>query len=418
VKKVILLEALFLVINYMFILSVWQNALGSTLGFIFDSVFVLISVFIVYSYVKPVKEKNKYEDEDEDDNNLQSFSHLEELELQTLAKSIKEMFKNEDHIDIQNLSLFWQNNDVSAIKKGLLSATNESFDVDFSVVKKSWRSDNDVEDPNMPAFKSNAVKGFYRDFSKSLAERNIKYDNELDAFVFYLLSIIDKYGDSPSVVDLKNISKDPDDLKRNVMIGNFNFYNLLRSNITLKKHALATANQILFNKIDLSSLTRLDNLDFLFAIIAALAHDIGKISEMNSEVLSHPLASSEILKAYIEETNLKKNYPEQIENLLEAVEKHHEEVSSYKNNELINQKEKFNAIFWLLKQADVQERKEEKEEIIKSMGISFEQPNSRQNSKNNEGTDDAGVKTNSNGLVENIDDKMSKLKDKIGKGIF
>ncbi|MEM3860416.1 MAG: HD domain-containing protein, partial [Candidatus Micrarchaeaceae archaeon] len=120
-------------------------------------------------------------------------------------------------------------------------------------------------------------------------------------------------------------------------------------------------------------LPALDGLDFLFAIIAALAHDIGKMPNVNVSDLPHNLASAEVIKTYIEDTNLPNKYDNYIKDLINAIENHHNTITIDKNESLVKGASESqdddapNKLLHYLYIIDLQERLEEKDQLAKSV---------------------------------------------------
>ncbi|MEM3227133.1 MAG: HD domain-containing protein, partial [Thermoplasmata archaeon] len=322
-KKYIILLLAFMAADIMFVLPLWESIVGELFGFILNLIFLITVIYLFFSFKKQYSPV---------DINFDVSHDIDSKELTELVKSLKELFEGRENIEIQNLSQLWKDEDP---KKSILKNANEHFDIDMSVVKTNWFLQD--MDPTLQSytFETKSVKNFYKDLSVRAKDLDIVYDKDLDSLVFYLLSLIDKYGNIPSVVDLKSIPDDPDALKRSIKVGNTNLYILFRTNVTLRKHLLACANKILYGDIKDSNgkllLPALDGLDFLFAIIAALAHDIGKMPNVNVSDLPHNLASAEVIKTYIEDTNLPNKYDNYIKDLINAIENHHNTITIDKN---------------------------------------------------------------------------------------
>ncbi|MEM4068204.1 MAG: HD domain-containing protein [Candidatus Micrarchaeaceae archaeon] len=362
-KKYVILLLAFMAADIMFVLPLWESIVGELFGFILNLIFLSVAIYLFFSF------KKQYSSAD-----INFNIDIDSKELTELAKSLKELFEGKENIEIQNLSQLWKDEDP---KKSILKNANEHFDIDMSVVKTNWFLQD--MDPTLQSytFETKSVKNFYKDLSVRAKDLDIVYDKDLDSLVFYLLSLIDKYGNIPSVVDLKSIPDDPDALKRSIKVGNTNLYILFRTNVTLRKHLLACANKILYGDIKDSNgkllLPALDGLDFLFAIIAALAHDIGKMPNVNVSDLPHNLASAEVIKTYIEDTNLPNKYDNYIKDLINAIENHHNTITIDKNESLVKGASESqdddapNKLLHYLYIIDLQERLEEKDQLAKSV---------------------------------------------------
>lgn len=363
VKKYIILLLAFMAADIMLVLPLWESIVGELFGFILNLIFLSVAIYLFFSF------KKQYSSAD-----INFNIDIDSKELTELAKSLKELFEGKENIEIQNLSQLWKDEDP---KKSILKNANEHFDIDMSVVKTNWFLQD--MDPTLQSytFETKSVKNFYKDLSVRAKDLEVVYDKDLDSLVFYLLSLIDKYGNIPSVVDLKSIPDDPDALKRSIKVGNTNLYILFRTNVTLRKHLLACANKILYGDIKDSNgkllLPALDGLDFLFAIIAALAHDIGKMPNVNVSDLPHNLASAEVIKTYIEDTNLPNKYDNYIKDLINAIENHHNTITIDKNESLVKGASESqdddapNKLLHYLYIIDLQERLEEKDQLAKSV---------------------------------------------------
>jgi hypothetical protein len=379
--KKIISVIIIIIVDYTYLLPWFKKSAGNILGFILNTLFLIIvlflfSIYYFYPYINKflifVAEKLRKKPDDIYDYDI-DYRDLENLKR--------------GPIDLKSLSSTSDN-------KGIILTPEEDLIVDPTIFQFGRKSQTLVDENQLEGdfdIENQKIESFYNKF----CGLNIKLNSSLNKFFLFLLSTLDKYGDRPSLVDLNVVPNDPDMLKRNIYLSSFGFdlYPILRLEVDLMKHSINTADLVLSNKQKLMEKIKndkifksaeieppeLDDLNFVFTIFAALAHDIGKVPNFNGSdskhPSKHPLASAEFIENYFEYYDNRK-YKSYIKQLVYAVENHHNSdaiennIKALKiNNSSDKEKDKnesFNIILFYLYYADINERLNEVNTLIKN----------------------------------------------------
>jgi hypothetical protein len=391
-KKVSVI-AILLIVNYSYLLPLWKEYVGNILGFILNTIFlfIILSLLIFYwfgSYIEKILGFNARQISNE-------TPEEEDIDMTEMI-NLKEAFKDFEDImsqpgttvNIAKLSGLWKDSDNPKDIKEIILSAEEDLIIDMNVIKRSWRMIGEEDGANIESIENKTLKEFYTAFYNKLEELEIEIEPFLKDFFYYLMSLFDKYGNQPSVVDLKVTPRDPDNLKRNIRIGNTDLYSVLFSEVDLIKHSIGTVN-LLFNQeltkndkvfefivnnngmtIDIKTMEmpKLDGLDFVFTVFTILAHDIGKASSLNFSNTSHTLASVETIKLYLDNLDIDEKYNSYIKQMLYAIESHHDDVAIKRNfRKVIKKEADGNVMLFYLNYADMKERYLERENIVNTI---------------------------------------------------
>jgi len=431
-----------LIINYIYLLPMWEKYVGNTLGIILNTLFLIVLLLLITFYWFNIdidkvvsfinKKSNKISIETTNDVDLAELSNFKEA-LQDFKDFVDQPGTT---VNIAKLSGLWKDDANPKEIKNLILSSEESLIIDINMIKKGWRLIGDETQIDGYVIENKLLRMFYNEFYKKLDLLEIELDFFLKDFLYYLINLLDKYGNQPSVVDLKVMPRDPDSLKRNIRIDNTDLYSLLYSEVNLVQHSVGAANLLLEEKLVQSDkifefivnssgtdndvkkieMPKLDELDFVFTVFAILAHDIGKASSLNFSGSPHPVASAESINLYLEDIEIDEKYIDYITHLLYAIENHHDSVIIKKNfKEVANKTPDANIILFYLYYADIKERYLEREHIINNMknnqgllefvvNVGNDNNNNNKNKNNN-----AGSKTDVKNNEE--DNKDSKDKD-------
>ena len=431
-----------LIINYIYLLPMWEKYVGNTLGIILNTLFLIVLLLLITFYWFNIdidkvvsfinKKSNKISIETTNDVDLAELSNFKEA-LQDFKDFVDQPGTT---VNIAKLSGLWKDDANPKEIKNLILSSEESLIIDINMIKKGWRLIGDETQIDGYVIENKLLRMFYNEFYKKLDLLEIELDFFLKDFLYYLINLLDKYGNQPSVVDLKVMPRDPDSLKRNIRIDNTDLYSLLYSEVNLVQHSVGAANLLLEEKLVQSDkifefivnssgtdndvkkieMPKLDELDFVFTVFAILAHDIGKASSLNFSGSPHPVASAESINLYLEDIEIDEKYIDYITHLLYAIENHHDSVIIKRNfKEVVNKSPDANIILFYLYYADLKERYLEREHIINNMknnqgllefvvNVGNDNNNNNKNKNNN-----AGSKTDVKNNEE--DNKDSKDKD-------
>jgi hypothetical protein len=385
---------LLLIINYTYLLPIWKKYVGDTLGIILNTLFliVLLMVITVYLFNIDIKKILSFITKKLNRIPIETTNDVDLAELSNFKEALHDFKDFMDQpgttVNIAKLSGLWKDDTSPKEIKNLILSSEESLIIDINMIKKSWRLVGDETQIDGYAIENKLLRMFYNEFYKKLDLLEIELDPFLKDFLYYLMNLLDKYGNQPSVVDLKVTPRDPDSLKRNIRIDNTDLYSLLYSEVNLVQHSVGAANLLLEEKLVQSDKTfefivngnktdidakklempKLDGLDFVFTAFAILAHDIGKASSLNFSGSPHPVASAESINLYLEDIEIDEKYSDYIKQMLYAVENHHNSAIIKKNfKEVVNKSPDANVMLFYLYYADLKERYLERGHIMNNM---------------------------------------------------
>lgn len=279
------------------------------------------------------------------------------VNLSNGLNEIVDMLLNSDEksvidIPIDRLSILWR-------EGGILKQENVTDDTDILISAEYQGRSIFAAEANLTqkTFNNDIVNNFYnklRGIIQSVASKSTSFAVEVknDLIVtYFLLYLLDYYGNCPSVVNVKNnnnrnLDGEPDNfrIKTKVETTQFSEYDLL-SHIPLAEHSVRVAE----NAIEIAKNRTDSYYTVLSSVIAALAHDIGKIPNYYESgsytTYQHPSISANIIKNH---TYFKKIPAIRRNLILNAVELHHSYTKSAEN-----------MVLETLRQADKQAREDE-----------------------------------------------------------
>lgn len=350
-------------------------------------------------------------------------------------------------VSLADLSHIWSDNHSSVSDE-----KQEEIRIDMSKMYHFWRDETAIEihAQEEKGFANDRIKKFFQDLKEVLkVEEKLgspDVDSDLEKSVFqaeyriilFLLSQLDEYGHCPSVVSKvgdESKSGEPDNIKtkqspmeiltvdlkarlkkdasNQISLPFKNTYEILR-NINLADHSINVAENII-------KLIENDENDEIYkntmlpiAVIAALAHDIGKIPEYYTGIynkLTHQLISAKILEEFIDgySQSLKKTLDQGIiEIMVEAVKNHHAFLTPAAATE-----SRFRKIIDYLKKADSKARTQEIAFILEQYGFlkdstaAKESKNKKMTTVNNDPENSSPV-TSDIGEFKNTLERMNK----------
>ena len=269
--------------------------------------------------------------------------------------------------------------------------------IDMRKLAKNWRDEIAIKtEENYNRIENLKIKQFHDYLFNTL--KRVKGETDYPNFIIerniiqMLLLKLDMIDDSiPSVVDARNVYEPDSSKKQNNYAleikantaADVSSWEILR-NVSLVEHTIHVAE----NAVALVLKKRKDDAIFylLPAVIAALAHDLGKDpSERTADTKAHPVVSAEILERVINaaEIEIRKNIEEhggdleEFEKeklsdekknaLIEAVRNHHQKTIAKKETA----GEFYLEILEILKEADHKARREEINEVGKLLGLTL-----------------------------------------------
>ena len=185
---------------------------------------------------------------------------------------------------------------------------------------------------------------------------NAYEENEIE-IACVLLAMIEQHGDVPSVVSLFDKDNEKIELEKVSITNKKNSYQILK-NVKLEQHTLNVIRHIF--EIGLKSDKSMVNIQAPKMLIAALSHDIGKITNFETLNKIHHLNLEEKIFAtqhheFISDLILKNKFPsyKSIDLISEVVKFHHLSIADTEENRVIY------SLGTLLKEADSSARKQE-----------------------------------------------------------
>ncbi|MGD9627554.1 MAG: HD domain-containing protein, partial [Methanobacteriales archaeon] len=183
------------------------------------------------------------------------------------------------------------------------------------------------------------------------------YDENEIEIACVLLAMIEQHGDVPSVVSLFDKDNEKIELEKVSITNKKNSYQILK-NVKLEQHTLNVIRHIF--EIGLKSDKSMVNIQAPKMLIAALSHDIGKITNFETLNKIHHLNLEEKIFAtqhheFISDLILKNKFPsyKSIDLISEVVKFHHLSIADTEENRVIY------SLGTLLKEADSSARKQE-----------------------------------------------------------
>jgi|GEM_PF-5669598 len=432
---------LLLIVNYTYLLPIWEEYVGNTLGIILNTLFLIVLLLLITFYwfnldIDKVisfinKKPNKIPIETTKDVDLIELSNFKEA-LQDFKDFIDQPGTT---VNIAKLSGLWKDDANPKEIKSLILSSEEDLIIDINMIKKSWRMISDENQVDGYVIENKILREFYSAFYKKLESLEIELDLFLKDFFYYLINLLDKYGNQPSVVDLKVMPRDPDSLKKSIRIYDTDLYSLLYSEVNLAQHSVSAANLLLegkliqrdkifefiINNFGLNAdakkieMPKTDGLGFVFTVFAILSHDLGKASSLNFSNSPHPVASTESINLYLEDLEIDEKYIDYIKQMLYAIENHHDSTIIKRNfKEVVNKSPDANTILFYLYYADLKERYIEREHVVNNMKnnqglLEFVVNVGNDNNNNKNKNNNAGNKTDAKNNEE--DNTYSKDKD-------
>lgn len=169
-------------------------------------------------------------------------------------------------------------------------------------------------------FRDEGYSRFYSDYIKPLTENLTEGQEKLLSVLIRVMKILDEKGDCPSVVsDIEGEKFKEKKIRGNATTS----YDILRQ-VNLRDHTLDVAVQM-YEYLEKEKRIPPSYVYFPY-LIAAFAHDLGKIPEYQPEdysKASHPYASAAVLREIYREEGVE---GEIFEKIVYAVMKHHEAV--------------------------------------------------------------------------------------------
>jgi len=432
---------LLLIVNYTYLLPIWEEYVGNTLGIILNTIFLIVLLLLITFYwfnldIDKIlsfinKKPNKIPIETTNDVDLIELSNFKEA-LQDFKDFIDQPGTT---VNIAKLSGLWKDDANPKEIKNLILSSEEDLIIDINMIKKSWRMISEENQVDGYVIENKLLREFYSAFYKKLESLEIELDLFLKDFFYYLINLLDKYGNQPSVVDLKAMPRDPDSLKKSIRIYDTDLYSLLYSEVNLAQHSVSAANlflegkliqrdkifEFILNNFGLNAdakrieMPKIDGLDFVFTVFAILSHDLGKASSLNFSGSPHPVASTESINIYLEDLEIDEKYIDYIKQMLYAIENHHDSTIIKRNfKDVVYKSQDANTILFYLYYADLKERYIEREHVVNNMKnnqglLEFVVNVGNDNNNNKNKTTNAGNKTDAKSNEE--DNKDSKDKD-------
>jgi hypothetical protein len=210
---------------------------------------------------------------------------------------------------------------------------------------------------------------------------NAYEENEIE-IACVLLAMIEQHGDVPSVVSLFDKDNEKIELEKVSITNKKNSYQILK-NVKLEQHTLNVIRHIF--EIGLKSDKSMVNIQAPKMLIAALSHDIGKITNFETLNKIHHLNLEEKIFAtqhheFISDLILKNKFPsyKSIDLISEVVKFHHLSIADTEENRVIY------SLGTLLKEADSNARKQEIREFREKETKKDNSKSDKENENDNE----------------------------------
>ena len=249
-------------------------------------------------------------------------------------------------VDMEKISNIWlDRSDIERIEQNKKSSLTNSF-YESGMVKTS------VLDIvfNYRIRNTDIIKDYIVEYINAYEEIEIE-------IACVLLAMIEHHGDVPSVVSLFDKDNEKRELEKVSITNKKSSYQILK-NIKLERHTLNVVRHIF--EIGLKSDKSMVNIQAPKMLIAALSHDIGKITNFETLNKIHHLNLEEKIFAtqhheFISDLILKNKFPsyKSIDLISEVVKFHHLSIEDTEENRVIY------SLGTLLKEADSSARKQE-----------------------------------------------------------
>ena len=249
-------------------------------------------------------------------------------------------------VDMEKISNIWlDRSDIERIEQNKKSSLTNSF-YESGMVKTS------VLDIvfNYRIRNTDIIKDYIVEYINAYDENEIE-------IACVLLAMIEQHGDVPSVVSLFDKDNEKRELEKVSITNKKSSYQILK-NIKLERHTLNVVKQIF--EIGLKSDKSTVNIQAPKMLIAALSHDIGKITNFETLNKIHHLKLEEKIfvtqhHEFISDLILKNKFPsyKSIDLISEVVKFHHLSIEDTEENRVIY------SLGTLLKEADSSARKQE-----------------------------------------------------------
>ena len=309
-------------------------------------------------------------------------------------------------VDMEKISNIWlERSDIERIEQNKKSSLTNSF-YESGMVKTS------VLDIvfNYRIRNTDIIKDYIVEYINAYEENEIE-------IACVLLAMIEHYGDVPSVVSLFDKDNEKIELEKVSITNKKNSYQILK-NVKLEQHTLNVIRHIF--EIGLKNDKSMVNIQAPKMLIAALSHDIGKITNFETLNKIHHLKLEEKIFAtqhheLISDLILKNKFPsyKSIDLISEVVKFHHLSIEDTEENRVIY------SLGTLLKEADSSARKLEIREFREKEA---KKDNSESDNKNEDDSEEENQITEQKSSQDYYDDtpilnqkNIQILKHKISK---
>lgn len=285
-------------------------------------------------------------------------------------------------VDMEKISNIWlDRSDIERIEQNKKSSLTNSF-YESGMVKTS------VLDIvfNYRIRNTDIIKDYIVEYINAYDENEIE-------IACVLLAMIEHHGDVPSVVSLFDKDNEKIELEKVSITNKKNSYQILK-NIKLEQHTLNVVRHIF--EIGLKSDKSMVNIQAPKMLIAALSHDIGKITNFETLNKIHHLNLEEKIFAtqhheFISDLILKNKFPsyKSIDLISEVVKFHHLSIEDTEENRVIY------SLGTLLKEADSSARKQEIREYREKETKKNNSESDKKNEEDNEEEDQSSEQKSS-----------------------
>ena len=285
-------------------------------------------------------------------------------------------------VDMEKISNIWlDRSDIERIEQNKKSSLTNSF-YESGMVKTS------VLDIvfNYRIRNTDIIKDYIVEYINAYDENEIE-------IACVLLAMIEHHGDVPSVVSLFDKDNEKIELEKVSITNKKNSYQILK-NIKLEQHTLNVVRHIF--EIGLKSDKSMVNIQAPKMLIAALSHDIGKITNFETLNKIHHLNLEEKIFAtqhheFISDLILKNKFPsyKSIDLISEVVKFHHLSIEDTEENRVIY------SLGTLLKEADSSARKQEIREYREKETKKDNSESDKKNEEDNEEEDQSSEQKSS-----------------------